>query len=142
MFKQSADSKYKLYLNPFGHKVSVSELLTVNVHSNDVTGQDVLDAFGDKYKQDSNNYILIHKGLNWSPELYFSEVFGKELDMINKGTLFIIPKPKKNKKSTSTSSGGQCQCLKSDGKQCLRQAATNKPDKRFCWQHQKCKQHV
>jgi hypothetical protein len=33
----------------------------------------------------------------------------------------------------------QCQCIKGDGNQCTRQAVTNKPDKRFCWQHQKCK---
>jgi hypothetical protein len=33
----------------------------------------------------------------------------------------------------------QCQCIKADGKtQCSRQAAANKPDKRFCWQHQSC----
>jgi hypothetical protein len=36
----------------------------------------------------------------------------------------------------------RCQCIKSDGVQCSRDAATNKPDKRFCWQHQKCKKIV
>jgi uncharacterized protein YjbI with pentapeptide repeats len=32
----------------------------------------------------------------------------------------------------------RCQCTTKDGTQCARDAATNKPDKRFCWQHQKC----
>lgn len=33
----------------------------------------------------------------------------------------------------------QCQCIKSDGKQCTRDASTKKADNPlFCWQHQKC----